>query len=311
MNSKFKISIPKPCHEDWNKMTPNEKGKFCNSCSKTVVDFTKKSTEDIQEYLANHQHQRVCGHFYKKQLDSIVIEIPQIALEEQLSFQKLFILVLFIVMGTTLFSCQYSNGQKQKIEDVIITDTIKKIDTLNTKKESKTDTTIIKNNLKLADTIITTEGIVFCPIDDEPKDSLPLIEVVGDLKVVEGEVEIEEVVFGFIALEETPRFKEDKNLSKENAKDKFDKRINRFVQENFDLEITNNLGLEERKYKIFSQFTIDEEGNANDFKVRAPHPKIEKEVLKLLEKLPKFIPGQQNGRAVKTKYTLPISFIIE
>ena len=51
MNSKSKITIPKPCHENWNAMTPKEKGKFCNSCSKTVVDFTKKSPSEIKQYL--------------------------------------------------------------------------------------------------------------------------------------------------------------------------------------------------------------------------------------------------------------------
>ena len=29
MNSQIKISIPEPCHEDWNKMVLNEKGRFC------------------------------------------------------------------------------------------------------------------------------------------------------------------------------------------------------------------------------------------------------------------------------------------
>ena len=89
MNSKFKITIPKPCHENWNTMTPREKGRFCSSCSKTVIDFTKKTTEEIQEYLIENKNNKVCGHFYKKQLDSIVIEIPQVTFQQQLLFQKL------------------------------------------------------------------------------------------------------------------------------------------------------------------------------------------------------------------------------
>ena len=107
-------------------MTPKEKGKFCSSCAKTVVDFTDKSTEEIQDYLVENKN--VCGHFYKKQLDAITIEIPQVSFQQQLSFQKLFILALFFVMGTTLFSCQYSDGKKQKIENIIVVDTLKKVE---------------------------------------------------------------------------------------------------------------------------------------------------------------------------------------
>ncbi|WP_367890043.1 energy transducer TonB [Polaribacter batillariae] len=45
-------------------------------------------------------------------------------------------------------------------------------------------------------------------------------------------------------------------------------------------------------------------------KVRAPHPKLKKEVFNIIQK-PKFIPGKQNGKIVKTRYTLPISFEVE
>ena len=90
MNSKFKITIPKPCHEDWNIMSSVEKGRFCNSCSKTVVNFTKKSTKEIKDYLVKNRNNRVCGHFYKKQLDTITIEIPKITFNQQLTFQKAF-----------------------------------------------------------------------------------------------------------------------------------------------------------------------------------------------------------------------------
>ena len=43
----MKLFIPKPCHENWDEMTPNEKGRFCSICSKTVKDFTKLSDAEI------------------------------------------------------------------------------------------------------------------------------------------------------------------------------------------------------------------------------------------------------------------------
>jgi hypothetical protein len=55
-----KITIAKPCHENWNKMTPQEQGRHCAVCSKVVKDFTGKKTEDILNTLKNTEGE-VCG----------------------------------------------------------------------------------------------------------------------------------------------------------------------------------------------------------------------------------------------------------
>lgn len=62
------ISIPKPCHENWDVMHPREQGRHCDACDKTVIDFTEKSEKEIGEYFAEHADQRICGHFRKSQL---------------------------------------------------------------------------------------------------------------------------------------------------------------------------------------------------------------------------------------------------
>lgn len=62
----MKIIIPKPCHENWNNMSPDEKGKFCSVCSKTVHDFTTFSDEElISNFNANKD---ICGRFREDQL---------------------------------------------------------------------------------------------------------------------------------------------------------------------------------------------------------------------------------------------------
>jgi hypothetical protein len=43
MSRSVQINIPKPCHENWHSMTPKEQGRFCGSCDKIVVDFSKMS----------------------------------------------------------------------------------------------------------------------------------------------------------------------------------------------------------------------------------------------------------------------------
>ncbi|WP_309608991.1 hypothetical protein [Flavobacterium sp.] len=41
------ITIPNPCTENWNKMSKTEKGRFCNSCNKLVIDFSKMKNKII------------------------------------------------------------------------------------------------------------------------------------------------------------------------------------------------------------------------------------------------------------------------
>lgn len=117
---KYKIIIPEPCHENWDKMTPNNNGRFCLSCSKTVVDFTKMLPDEIQQYFISKKGNNICGRFKNSQLDQKIIQIPSRVLYSQTHYNKIFLLALFIAMGTTLFSCSDKNGDKQKIDKVEI-----------------------------------------------------------------------------------------------------------------------------------------------------------------------------------------------
>jgi hypothetical protein len=118
----LKISIPKPCHEDWNKFTPDEKGAFCKVCSKSVHDFTKKTVEEISTILIDEMSagKKVCGRFNEDQLEAAT---PALKGEMQdvvqldaysLNFTRLkkFALALFLVFGTYLFSTPKTYAQK-------------------------------------------------------------------------------------------------------------------------------------------------------------------------------------------------------
>ncbi len=65
----FMISVPKPCNENWHKMTPVEKGRFCASCQKTVTDFTILTDEEIILMLAASSGNTQCGRFSMEQLN--------------------------------------------------------------------------------------------------------------------------------------------------------------------------------------------------------------------------------------------------
>lgn len=75
MASKIQLTIPEPCHENWNKMTPVEKGRFCHSCQKPVIDFSTMSDREVAQYFKQSTGS-VCGRFMQDQLER-ELDIPK------------------------------------------------------------------------------------------------------------------------------------------------------------------------------------------------------------------------------------------
>jgi hypothetical protein len=63
----MRISIPQPCHENWQAMSPQGKGRHCKSCSKTVIDFTRMQDNEIVSYFNSHKN--ICGRFTNYQMN--------------------------------------------------------------------------------------------------------------------------------------------------------------------------------------------------------------------------------------------------
>jgi hypothetical protein len=68
MPKSLQLNIAEPCHEDWQNMTPDQQGRFCGSCQKTVVDFSIMSDQEVLNYFLQANHQ-ICGRFAADQVD--------------------------------------------------------------------------------------------------------------------------------------------------------------------------------------------------------------------------------------------------
>ena len=64
----FEITVRTPCNENWEEMHVNECGKFCNRCSKLVVDFTCMTDDEIVKYI-NGIKGKICGRVGVSQLN--------------------------------------------------------------------------------------------------------------------------------------------------------------------------------------------------------------------------------------------------
>ncbi|MBS1580341.1 MAG: hypothetical protein JST29_11945 [Bacteroidetes bacterium] len=62
MKQQTLIRVAEPCHENWNNMNEVEKGRFCLSCQKKVIDFSNMTDAAILNFLNNNKG-RICGRF--------------------------------------------------------------------------------------------------------------------------------------------------------------------------------------------------------------------------------------------------------
>lgn len=62
---------------------------------------------------------------------------------------------------------------------------------------------------------------------------------------------------------------------------------------------------------VFCEFIIDENGSVTNVRiVRGIDPDIDKEVIRVVENLPKWEPGKQNQKPVKVRQTIPVKFTV-
>jgi hypothetical protein len=94
-------------------------------------------------------------------------------------------------------------------------------------------------------------------------------------------------------------------------KDCFSKMVQKHFSRNFDADLPNNLGLSAGKERVFIGFKVDVNGHIIDVQARAPHLDIKEEVIRVMNTLPKMLPGKQEGENVAVSYSIPFSIIID
>lgn len=98
-------------------MTPNESGRHCGNCCKTVVNFTNWELPEIVDYLKNKEH--VCGRFRDEQLDVPVAVSPSLIKQiwrAAIPFYRKIAAIIILFFATGF----YSDAQTNKGDVIVI-----------------------------------------------------------------------------------------------------------------------------------------------------------------------------------------------
>lgn len=64
--------------------------------------------------------------------------------------------------------------------------------------------------------------------------------------------------------------------------------------------------------RVIVTFVVERDGSITDVKVvKSVDPSLDKEATRLVKSMPNWIPGKQNGSAVRVKFTLPVTFQLQ
>ena len=130
--------------------------------------------------------------------------------------------------------------------------------------------------------------------------------LVGSLELEDNAETIDKIPFNLV--EEVPLFNKCKNVPLVKQSRCFEDNVAKHVQRNFKYpEAALNNGIEGR---VLVQFTVNQNGGISDITMRAPQGTelLKEEAKRIINKLPKFTPGKHNGKTVKVKYGIPITF---
>lgn len=64
--------------------------------------------------------------------------------------------------------------------------------------------------------------------------------------------------------------------------------------------------------RVSVQFVVERDGSVTDVHVIRPvDPSLDKEAVRVVKSMPRWVPGKQNGKAVRVKYTVPVMFKLQ
>lgn len=265
------------CPENWESMRLGLHSRFCDNCKKDVIDFTQKSREEILLYILANQDKQICGRLLPSQLDfthaDILVAIQGLTPKQRNSNLPFYILTVGTLILT---SCNNTPANKGTIS-------------------SQQDT--LKQNNKIVSLLKNPQSDTIQPVKKKIIDIIDEVPLLGDV-IVEPDT-----AYGrsepYMFAEVMPEFVGgiDSLMS--------------FLKDNI------NYPEWEKKNKIqgtvYVSFTIDKVGKIKNTKILRSvtgSKNFDAEVLRVINKMPNWKPGEDGNKKVDVQYNLPIRFTL-
>ena len=292
----MKLEIKEPCHEDWNKMKIGMISRHCDSCDKSVMDFTKMHRAEIITYILTNPTDQVCGRMNRDQFDFHHEDIP--VLIETLRITKNanpYMIMALVCMS--LSACAQEQPSNIKTPPVI-EHTLGEISVPPTKQDSTKQDSIVKTPPP------PIKGKVACePIDMGEVEPI----MVGDIApVVQGGIgfyDPEEPVIE-PETERVHQFAEKMPEYKGGMDAMFE-----YIKSNLKYpkyEKENNI-----QGNVYVRFVVEKNGTLTRPQIQKSvngSKNFDQEVLRVVKSMPAWNPGENNGKKVPVYMTLPFQF---
>ncbi len=293
----MKLEIKEPCHEDWNKMKIGMISRHCASCDKSVMDFTKMHRAEIITYILSNPNDNVCGRMTRDQFDFHHEDIP-ILIETLHKTRNPNPFLIMALVCLSLSACAQDQSGNIKTPPVI-EHTLGEVSVPPTKQDSTKQDSIVKTPPR------PLKGKVVCePIDVGEVEPV----MVGDIApVVQGGIGFydpeednpkTEKVFQFA--EKMPEFKGGMDAMFKYIQNKLE--YPKYEKEN---NIQGN---------VYVRFVVEADGRITRPEIMKSvegSKNFNKEVLRIVNSMPLWTPGENNGTKIPVYMTLPFQFQVK
>lgn len=291
----MKLEIKEPCHEDWNNMKIGLISRHCDSCDKSVMDFTKMHRAEIITYILSNPNDNVCGRMTRDQFDFHHEDIP-ILIEtlHKTNNPNPFLIMTLVCLSLSACAQEQPNGNIKT--PPVIEHVLGEIPVPTTIQDSLDSGTKVQNR--------PIKGEIICePIDQgkiEPikmGDIAPVVQ--GGIGYYEPEVPAStEKVFQFA--EKMPEFTGGMEAMFKYIQSKLE-----YPKYEKDKGIQGN---------VYVRFVVEKDGRITRpeiLKSVEGSKNFDKEVLRIINSMPLWTPGENNGTKVPVYMTLPFQFKIK
>jgi len=307
----MKLTINEPCNESWNDMPKmNETFKFCGVCDKNIYDFSSMSKTEVFAAILTSEH-KICGRIAKKQMQLTSDDVPALmSTLQQPRFRAKAFMVLAIVCSQLLAACdsktedssKQTNNKKQEntalkkhpnnerdLGKIVPTKKQKKAEKSKVEKIESYDIGFVVPNAP--DPEVDLNDIFSKDFDKKN-------QVMGDVSYsdeAEGETyeeDTDQVLFFAEVMPEFPGGTEKLML---------------FMKERI---VYPAMAKEEGvEGNVYIRFTVASDGALSDFEIlKSPNNSLSQEALRVVKSMPKWIPGENQGKKVAVKTVVPIRF---